>query len=380
MTAVQSRCTAHASRPPKILIVDRTTTAIGGVKTYVENLRALLAGMGCDVTVYSLATASFLDRYIIGGIRYVVNRLYRPYGVVLDARLFSWLERFLTRGVYDLVIYQSLAIHSRRCKSVSIVHALWTENCQGSELSQSAIQRVVDFERQLLIEGEGRNFTVSDAYGRHVTDLHAIQQPLPVIENFLVEEFPVRHWAGRSNHVVYTGQFNARKNLPYLVELFDNLRKRESIPGLHLLLIGSGPEESALRELVRERHLDEDVTFVSNPPRHEIKERLARAKVFVLPSTKESFSYSLLEAKLSGCITFALEGLQVPDGFVDVTMPASPAPRTVDVIASIMRAEEFPQQFANAAFSDPSSIAAEKFSRLITTTNRAGAPAAALGK
>lgn len=58
-------------------------------------------------------------------------------------------------------------------------------------------------------------------------------------------------------------------------------------------------------------------------PRHEI---------YVHTSTKESFSYSLLEAKLAGLKTFAYSGLEVPPEFIDVGLDSFNIDKWVEAI------------------------------------------------
>lgn len=66
----------------------------------------------------------------------------------------------------------------------------------------------------------------------------------------------------------------------------------------HLYLIGTGPQESALRQQVRELHLQETVHFLgfkSNPYSY-----VAQADLYVCSSHNEGFSTSIVEAMLLG--------------------------------------------------------------------------------
>ena len=46
--------------------------------------------------------------------------------------------------------------------------------------------------------------------------------------------------------------------------------------------------------------------------------RRTHHELYIHTSSKESFSYALLEAKLAGLKTFAYAGLQVPPEFIDI--------------------------------------------------------------
>jgi hypothetical protein len=62
------------------------------------------------------------------------------------------------------------------------------------------------------------------------------------------------------------------------------------------------------------------VDFVGKLPRQTVLLELPRHGIYLHTSVKESFSYSLLEAKLAGLKTCAYDKLQVPAGFIDVAI------------------------------------------------------------
>lgn len=349
----------------KVLIVDRTTTSIGGVKTYVSSLDSLLRELGHDVIIYSTgSSSSIIDKWVIGGVRYLVNKIYRPYGIIVDATLFSLLERWIIPNNIDFIFYQSLAIHGSGKKSASVIHALWSDNLQGGRLSTSAVKRLMAFERSLITNETYCMFTVSDAYARHISSVHKCNI-LPVIENFLNEEFESIRWNDRHIDIIYTGQFNARKKILYLLEIVRAIHERNRLDGFSVCLVGSGPEEHEIRDYIKLHSLSHVVDIINNPKREIIKKLISRSKVFLLPSIKESFSYSLLEAKLSGCITFARSNLEVPIGFVDVSMPDDSIADTVANLEMILKAESKPKELQNNQFSNPIFQATYKIKKLL---------------
>lgn len=88
------------------------------------------------------------------------------------------------------------------------------------------------------------------------------------------------------------------KNLELLIDAFSQVRA-----GCRLLLVGSGPSEPALRQLVTNRGLQDLVTFVS--ANSDVPEWLRKIDIFVLPSKTEAFSNSLMEAMACGCAVIA---------------------------------------------------------------------------
>lgn len=98
------------------------------------------------------------------------------------------------------------------------------------------------------------------------------------------------------------GSLTAQKDFPTLVQAF--ARVRETRP-VRLLILGEGPERSALEALVRKLDLGQDVSlpgFVDNPYAF-----MARASVFVLSSRFEGLPTVLVEALYCGALIVATD-------------------------------------------------------------------------
>ncbi|WP_164847087.1 glycosyltransferase family 4 protein [Neptunomonas marina] len=67
-----------------------------------------------------------------------------------------------------------------------------------------------------------------------------------------------------------------------------------------LTVVGSGPQEAALRQLARELELEERVSFVSNVLQHELVEIYSRSDLMVLASSREGWANVILEALACG--------------------------------------------------------------------------------
>jgi len=57
----------------------------------------------------------------------------------------------------------------------------------------------------------------------------------------------------------YAGSFEARKGLPILLQAVAGIK--EELPGVHLLLVGDGPDELMLKEMVEKMQLSDHVSF-----------------------------------------------------------------------------------------------------------------------
>jgi glycosyltransferase involved in cell wall biosynthesis len=114
--------------------------------------------------------------------------------------------------------------------------------------------------------------------------------------------------------VTYTGRLVDYKGLPLLLRVW-----REVHAGYgesHLLLVGSGGLdmhncENALRDFVSEHGLDDCVSFVGSVD--NVQTYLQASDVFVLPTEREAFGISLIEAMACGIPVIASRVGGIPD-------------------------------------------------------------------
>lgn len=91
------------------------------------------------------------------------------------------------------------------------------------------------------------------------------------------------------------------KGLSVLLEAFA-CASRE-VPGLKLVIVGSGPMEGELRSLTGRLGIAPDVVF--QPATPDVARWLNAIDIFVLPSKSEALSNSLMEAMACGCAAVA---------------------------------------------------------------------------
>jgi glycosyltransferase involved in cell wall biosynthesis len=82
---------------------------------------------------------------------------------------------------------------------------------------------------------------------------------------------------------------------------------------LELMIVGSGSYEKHLRDLCRDLHISDVVSFYGYCPRDKLFELYNRADVFVLPSLSESFGMVFLEAMACGLPVIATSVGGIPE-------------------------------------------------------------------
>ena len=100
--------------------------------------------------------------------------------------------------------------------------------------------------------------------------------------------------------VAFTGRFSKAKNVDVLLRAIAALRSEGA--RLNGLIIGDGPEASALRELARELGIADKVEFTGAVPPERIPDLLERADIFVLASHSEGWPKAIAEAMAFGLV------------------------------------------------------------------------------
>jgi glycosyltransferase involved in cell wall biosynthesis len=96
--------------------------------------------------------------------------------------------------------------------------------------------------------------------------------------------------------LISVGRLVPRKGYAFALEALANI----SSPGCHYLVIGDGPEEQSLKNLARQLHVEDMVTFLGFLPDELKFQYLSASDIYVLPSVHEGFGICLLEAMHCG--------------------------------------------------------------------------------
>lgn len=96
--------------------------------------------------------------------------------------------------------------------------------------------------------------------------------------------------------ILHVGRYNPPKNHAFLIDIFEEISRRE--PDAVLRLLGDGFLLDDIKALVKKKHLENKVSFVAPTKTPEIEYNTA--DVFVLPSLFEGFGLVNVEAQCSG--------------------------------------------------------------------------------
>lgn len=98
--------------------------------------------------------------------------------------------------------------------------------------------------------------------------------------------------------LLFAGRIVKEKNLPFLFDVLEKVRKEN--PKTALLFVGSGPYVEELQSLAVERGLSDSVVFTGYVPSDELVYFYKIASVFTFPSKTETQGLVTVEAMLAG--------------------------------------------------------------------------------
>ena len=127
----------------------------------------------------------------------------------------------------------------------------------------------------------------------------------------------IRESAAPIRRLIWTGRLSPQKGLDLLLPALG--RVAASGRNFHLELVGDGPERPFLEALTGACGLEGRVDFAGAIPRENIRDRLAAADAFVLPSRYEGMSNAALEAMEAG-LPLLLTQCGGIDTYVDETI------------------------------------------------------------
>ena len=122
----------------------------------------------------------------------------------------------------------------------------------------------------------------------------------------------------------HVGRFTKEKNHIFLIDIFEAVSQRDS--AARLLLVGAGEEMGTIRQLVRQRCLEDRVIFTGSVT--NVEDHLQAMDIFVLPSRFEGLGIAAVEAQCAGLPVIASDRVPRSAAFTEkmVFLPLEAGP------------------------------------------------------
>jgi glycosyltransferase involved in cell wall biosynthesis len=136
----------------------------------------------------------------------------------------------------------------------------------------------------------------------HDRPVHVIHNPADASHFAPLPRDDARRRLGATSTVpllLFVGQYIPRKRAALLIDAAVLLARDGA--AFAVRLVGAGPEENALRELIDRRGLDDRVSVCGAVPQLVLPDYYSAADLLVHPSAMEGFALACVEAMLCGC-------------------------------------------------------------------------------
>ena len=276
----------------------------GGAELYLETMAAGLVALGCRVTVFCAAHAAAPPDEIVDGVRFVR----RGSKLTVYARgMWALLRGEL--GEPDLVVdvQNGLPFFTRlvtRRPVVVLVHHVHRE--QWPVVYPGLTGRVGWwFERRFApwLYRHDQYVTVSRATRAELRELGVRGPRIAVVHNGTEPYLAVDPGKASEPLVAVVGRLVPHKQVEHAIDAIVALRER--VPGVRLLVVGSGWWEAELRSYVESHEAGDSVVFEGHVDEHRKHEIYERAWLLALPSLKEGWGLVVGEAGMHATPTVA---------------------------------------------------------------------------
>ncbi len=306
----------------------------GGLESHVQNLSENMVKQGHDVSVYSTDPTGKLHAFEeIDGVKVYRFKSFAPHdSYFLSTKLYQSLKTADCDVVHghDLngfpLLAAALAKGSK--KYFATLHV-------GAFSSQLRTLARVPYDRLVMhraLQRATRVICVSAYEQRVYQDVLGLpSDKFVVIPNGYdyPKVSPVALSINASRFVLSVGRLEKSKGFHYLIQSFAELKKDPQFSDVTLVLVGKGPYENQLRNLISNLHLAGTVSIQQNVPRPQLLSLYAGCAVFVLLSNYESQGLAVWDAlalqKPTLTSTAAVLGEYAQQGYtVGVELPPDP--------------------------------------------------------
>lgn len=118
----------------------------------------------------------------------------------------------------------------------------------------------------------------------------------------------------KRNSILCVSKLIKRKNIDILIKALGEIKYNYKF---NITIIGDGPEENTLKDLVKEMGLETRVVFIKHVSREKVLEEMNKSEIFALISKNETLGLVYLEALGSGNIVLASKGEGIDGIIVD---------------------------------------------------------------
>lgn len=111
--------------------------------------------------------------------------------------------------------------------------------------------------------------------------------------------------------LLFVGRLAQEKNITLLLQSFKVVQAK--YPGVHLILVGNGPQEAEYRTWTQNNNLQQYITFTGFLPKEETEKIFGACDIFTFPSLTDTQGIVIVEAMAAGTPSVAADAMGPAD-------------------------------------------------------------------
>lgn len=189
-----------------------------------------------------------------------------------------------------------------------------------------------------------------------------IQKHTVVIPNPVKEDLPTPWKGTREKVIVNFCRLEKQKNLPLLIDAFEELQK--TYKDYILMIYGNGKEEKYIRNYINERNLQNKV--ILHEATSDIHRKILKSKMFISSSDYEGISNSMIEAMAIGLPTISTNcpcggaKMLIEDGVNGILIPVGDKEKLIKAMKIIIDNESLANELSLNARNIKKTLSIEK--------------------
>lgn len=288
-------------------IIDRVYPVYtGGYEYLAYNLSQGLS-IYYDVTVFTSMDDDFQK---IGNVKYIkISKKYKYLNskgihnfrdsIKFVSNILSNINRF---DNYDIIILNTIpyflfgnVLSKIKAKKISIFHEAWYDYLNNKNMFfryalKHEIKSIVNQSNAIIaVSSQTENSLLKNYNAKNVYRI-----PIGINTYNKNEKFNVKY------DIIYLGRL---ANIKHIDDLIKSLKYVvNDFPNIRVAIAGDGDERQKLMNLADDLGLNKNISFLGSIREDEKYQLLMSSKIFVLPSEREGFSISTLEAMYCGAV------------------------------------------------------------------------------
>ena len=136
------------------------------------------------------------------------------------------------------------------------------------------------------------------------------------IDNKKISQLKKKYNISKKDFVaIFVGRIAEEKNIPFLIELTENLIKTKH--NFKLLIVGDGPDKEKYEKLTKEKHCENNIIFTGKVPWDDIPIYYQLANIFISASQSETQGLTIIEAMAASLPALCINDESFRDTVID---------------------------------------------------------------